>query len=48
MSQEDLALACGMTVRFLDALERREKPRFAIRLRAMSHVLKVPVVELQP
>jgi transcriptional regulator with XRE-family HTH domain len=48
MTQEELALLSGMTVKYLDELERREEPRFTARLRAMSHALQVPVAELLP
>jgi transcriptional regulator with XRE-family HTH domain len=46
MSEEDLALLSGMTTRYLDDLERGKRTRFTVRLRAMSHVLRVPVAEL--
>lgn len=48
LKREELALQCGLTVKYLGALERREEPRFTVRLRAMSHVLQVPVEELRP
>lgn len=48
ITQEELALLSGMTMKYLDELEHREEPRFTARLRAMSHALQVPVAELLP
>jgi transcriptional regulator with XRE-family HTH domain len=47
MTQEELASLSGITVKYLDELERRAKPRLTTRLRAMSHILQVPVEELR-
>jgi transcriptional regulator with XRE-family HTH domain len=48
MSQQELALLSGLTMKYLDELERREQPRFTVRVRALSRLLKVRIEELRP
>ena len=46
LTQAQLALQSGITVDYLDRLEKGTEPRFTVRLKPLADVLGVPVEEL--
>ena len=46
LTQEQLAQQAGMTVDYLDRLEKGTEPRLTMRLNPLAKILDVPVEEL--